>query len=320
MHRGAILSGSLHVMILAVVIFGLPWWFAPDEFDRAIPVRVATLAELTAPPPQEAPPEPPQAAQPEPPPPPPPPLPEEPVAEEPPPEPEPVVEPELVPEPEPAPPQPVAMLEPAPLVEPEPLPEPLPVLAPEPEPEPEVPPMQEAVLEPPAKPKAVPVDKPKPPIKQEIEQPEQQPPVDSEFVSVLKNVEKLKAQAAPAAPEAPPAPNPPAEQSLSEQPLTMSEVDAIRRQIERCWNVPAGARDAQNLVVEIRVRLNPDGSVFQAEILDLARLASDGFFRAAAESAYRAVLQCSPLQLPPKKYNLWRVVTLRFNPREMFGT
>jgi hypothetical protein len=100
----------------------------------------------------------------------------------------------------------------------------------------------------------------------------------------------------------------------------MSEIDAIRRQIERCWNVPAGARDAENLIVEIRVRLNPDGSVFQAEILDTVRLASDAFYRAAAESALRAVRLCSPLQLPPKKYNVWKIVTLRFNPKEMFGT
>jgi hypothetical protein len=100
----------------------------------------------------------------------------------------------------------------------------------------------------------------------------------------------------------------------------MSEIDAIRQQISRCWNIPAGARDAENLVVEIRAMFNPDGSVARAEILDTGRMASDPFYRAAAESAYRAVLQCSPLQMPPKKYNVWKIVTLRFNPKEMLGT
>ena len=61
------------------------------------------------------------------------------------------------------------------------------------------------------------------------------------------------------------------------------------------------ARDAQNLAVEIRVMFNPDGSVARAEIVDTSRMASDAFYRTAAESAYRAVLLCSPLQQMPVK-------------------
>jgi hypothetical protein len=72
--------------------------------------------------------------------------------------------------------------------------------------------------------------------------------------------------------------------------------------------------------VEIRVTFNPDGSVVRAEILNTARMASDTFYRTAAESAYRAVLQCSPLrQMPVKKYNTWKVVTLNFDPSQMLG-
>jgi outer membrane biosynthesis protein TonB len=105
------------------------------------------------------------------------------------------------------------------------------------------------------------------------------------------------------------------------QKLSMSELDALKRQIERCWNFPAGARNARDLVVEIRVLVNRDRTVRQASIVDVARMRRDPFYRSAAESARRAVLnpRCSPLKLPPAKYDLWRSMTLRFDPREAFG-
>jgi outer membrane biosynthesis protein TonB len=193
-------------------------------------------------------------------------------------------------------------------VPPEPVPE---ETVPEPKPAAE----QQAAVEPP---KPVPPQKPKPPQEKPVEQPK---PQEDALQSLLKNV--LKDQPEPS--QTPPQPNqqptqPLTQQNLSDAPLTISEIDAIRQQMAKCWNVPAGARDAQNLAVEIRVMLNPDGSVARAEIVDTARMASDTFYRTAAESAYRAVLQCSPLQqLPVKKYNSWKVVTLNFDPREMLG-
>ena len=106
------------------------------------------------------------------------------------------------------------------------------------------------------------------------------------------------------------------------KPLTISELDAIRRQIERCWNVPAGAKDAHDMVVEIHVDMNPDRTVQQAKYVDPGRVNSDPFYRTMAESAMRAILRCGrdkPLQLPPDKYDTWRSFTLSFNPKEMLG-
>jgi hypothetical protein len=60
--------------------------------------------------------------------------------------------------------------------------------------------------------------------------------------------------------------------------------------------------------------------VATTEIVDVVRMVQDGYFRSAAENAKRAINQCSPFQLPPRKYNVWRQLTLRFDPREMFGT
>ena len=98
-----------------------------------------------------------------------------------------------------------------------------------------------------------------------------------------------------------------------------SEVDLVREQIARCWNVPAGARDARDLVVKIRIGVDPDGTVRQATIVDQARLGSDPFFRAAAESARRAFFNplCRPLHLPPDKYAIWRDLVVDFSPKDI---
>ena len=66
--------------------------------------------------------------------------------------------------------------------------------------------------------------------------------------------------------------------------------------------------------------MNRDGSVREAKVLDALRMNRDSFFRISAEAARRAVLnpRCSPLKLPPDKYEQWQTMTLNFNPRDMF--
>jgi hypothetical protein len=112
----------------------------------------------------------------------------------------------------------------------------------------------------------------------------------------------------------------PSKKHVEGQPLSISEVDAIRQQIKRCWNVPAGAKDAQDLVIEVALVMNPDATVRDARVIDAARMKSDPFYRAAAESARRAVLnpKCNPLKLPSEKYREWQQITLTFNPKDMF--
>lgn len=105
-------------------------------------------------------------------------------------------------------------------------------------------------------------------------------------------------------------------------PMSMSEKDAIMSQLARCWNVPAGAKDAQNLVVVLNAEYNVDGSYIRVELAreSMLRYSTDSFFRAAADAAIRAVKECSPLKdLPPQKYNTWRVMELRFDPQFMLN-
>ena len=107
--------------------------------------------------------------------------------------------------------------------------------------------------------------------------------------------------------------------------ITMTEMHAmintIRTAIMPCWNLQPGAKGAQNIVVIIGASLNPDGRVTRAWVKNRSVLIEDPFKLAAAETAQRAILNqaCQPFKLDPKKYDIWKDVTLNFNPSEMFG-
>ncbi len=209
---------------------------------------------------------------------------------------------------------------------------------PPPEPEPEV-----AAVPPPPEPKPKPKPKPKPEAKPKPKVPPRLANIRPKhkpkhkkpdaFAAVLKTVEDLKRQA--------PEEKKPEETKKKEaesfesqiakvltskrrydpsSPVTISETDLVRQQIAGCWNLPAGAKEAENLVIEIRVMMNPDGMVRQAEIQNRLKMRLDPFYRSAAESALRAVLnrKCQPFKLPPAKYERWKTMLLTFNPRDMF--
>ena len=82
--------------------------------------------------------------------------------------------------------------------------------------------------------------------------------------------------------------------------LTLSEEDAIKRQFYRCWIVPAGAKNLKDLVVSIKISLNQEGEVISSKLINARN--KDPFFRAASESAIRAVNhpECKKLKVPKK--------------------
>lgn len=216
----------------------------------------------------------------------------------------------------------------------------VPPTAPEPEPvapEPEdvaIVPEVEPRPKPKAKQKPKPNDDPKKADARRTPKPKRKPTPPDPFASVLKTLEDLQSS--------PPDETKPKEKekrqpTFEEQmesaletdsprldtgpSLTISEIDLVRQQIARCWALPAGAKDAHEMVIDIRLLMNSDGTVSNAQIENYAQMATNPFFRAMAESALRAVLnpKCSPLKLPPEKYENWKEISLQFNPKEMFG-
>ncbi len=353
MRRPLFVSVAFHLAILLMAAIGIPL-SRPDEApmaEAALSVELVDVAEKSNLPPAPSPkmdvkpeekPKPPeQARAPEPvkreqPPPPPPPPPAAKVE----PAPQAEAEPQKA-----APPPPEPEPEPAPAVEPAPAPTFAPKRKaeapsrPEPEPEktvaqaepkkaePKIEPKPETRPEPKAeaKPKAPETAKPK------ADAAKPKPEAEMDFAAVLKSLD-AKRQATPGEPsrgetrtgsDAANAQGKNASTSYDAGlPVTMSEIDMVRRQIEQCWNLPAGARDAPNLRVTIVVDMNADGTPRSAAIDDQGQMQASPFYRVAAESALRAVLnpRCHPFKLPREKYERWKTMTLVFDPKDMFGT
>jgi outer membrane biosynthesis protein TonB len=306
---GLALSAALHLGLGVVLVLGLPRLFSPPQpQDMPIAVELVNIGpETRATHPNPNPPQPkakpdipvpqPSETKPEPKPLPPKPAPPPPSAEAPPPAPAPPAPPEAKPEAAPPPPPP-----------------------PEPKPTPPPPPPKPVEKVEAPRPK----EKPAPPQLAKNDAPERKKYDPRRFESLLKN---LAASDTAPSPDAPPqermavatgAPSSQPKAPLGSR-LSASEEDMVREQISRCWNVPAGARDAKDLVVEIRVVVGPDGNVRQATIVDQGRAASDPFYRAAAESARRAFFNpaCRPLRLPPDKYAIWKDMVVDFSPKDI---
>ncbi len=164
-----------------------------------------------------------------------------------------------------------------------------------------------------------------PPAKVDFKKAPPKPPAES-FDSVLKNLTKAVPQQPTDQPPTPQAKTSPKPATGAQAPLaanlTASELDALSQQLRQCWSLPAAAKDAQGLIVDVDITVNPDRTLSASpRVEDQGRMASDPAYRAAAMAAVRALRnpQCSPLALPPDKYQEWQSMTVHFDPKEMLG-
>ena len=109
------------------------------------------------------------------------------------------------------------------------------------------------------------------------------------------------------------------EKNIENSNLSLSEEDALKAQIFGCWSIPLGLPYDENLLVRIKLKLKPDGSVIDSEILDHARMnkPGQGFYKVLAESALRAIKLCQPLRVQSTGYERWKDLQLNFDAREM---
>jgi hypothetical protein len=312
MRTPAVASAVMHASVMVVAFLGLPDLFSKPPMVEPEPVMVefeaidkrAAAPKIGNPPPQpkdapiaeettKAPP--PKTAEPPPAPEPPKPQLEQAVAPPP-----PMPAPPDMPKPEPPKPQEdVVALKPK---EPEP---------PKVEKPPEPPKPQPEVKKEPPKPTPPPPPKPAPPTRDRV---------DSVLDDILKNKDANKN---PRTPET--APRPP-QQVTRQAPaapnlaavVTASEVEGVRSKIRPCWNFPAGIKDQNALIVTLVVEMNQNGTPVKVDLKDTGRYNNDPAYRAAADSAQRAIMnpRCQPWPLAPEKYASWRTITFNFDPRD----
>jgi colicin import membrane protein len=98
--------------------------------------------------------------------------------------------------------------------------------------------------------------------------------------------------------------------------LSQSEIDALRARLAQLWNPPAGARNPEELVVRVRVRLSRDGRL--AGPPQVLTSGSSVLFTTARESAVRALFRGQPFDmLRPEHYEHWKDIEITFDPRDM---
>ena len=101
--------------------------------------------------------------------------------------------------------------------------------------------------------------------------------------------------------------------------LSVTTEYSIQMQYKDCWSPPMGAEyKKNNYLVTVKLDLEKNGRVKSREILERNRMGTDGKYRVFAEAVDRAVLMCNPIKnLPPKTYENWSTMILRFNPEGM---
>lgn len=100
-------------------------------------------------------------------------------------------------------------------------------------------------------------------------------------------------------------------------PLTGGEREGLVLAVQKCWNVPVGLQNADDLIVMLAVELNPDGSLASKPRLIDPVGSSSGSIQQAFEAGRRALIRCAPYDLPSEKYEQWRQIEVVFNPKDM---
>ena len=102
--------------------------------------------------------------------------------------------------------------------------------------------------------------------------------------------------------------------------LVVADVENLRRQIRRCWKVPAVTRK-EDFDIHIRIELRPDGAVHTARVVGRSFIVADPFRFSVATSASKAILgrSCNPLKIPKERRKDGKRITLTLNPRAIFG-
>jgi len=98
--------------------------------------------------------------------------------------------------------------------------------------------------------------------------------------------------------------------------VSISELDAIRSQINNAWNVIAFNKSGNIMRVTLLMQLDKSGAIIQ--IKPILENNSNPSYNAFVESVKRAAKKASPLQnLPPNKFQSWNEIEMNFSSENM---
>ncbi len=101
--------------------------------------------------------------------------------------------------------------------------------------------------------------------------------------------------------------------------LTEIEFQVLMQQIAQCWNLTDSPKTKLIKPVTIETIIHRNGFIQSARVIDMQLFRTNEDFRFAADSALRALRspKCTPLKLPPEKYETWKKSVILFDPSTM---
>lgn len=100
---------------------------------------------------------------------------------------------------------------------------------------------------------------------------------------------------------------------------TVDQLAAISAKLGRLWNPNCGVEGSANVVVKVRLTLDPNGRLLRAALVDEQRIngSGDSVLRAAATRALTAVARAAPYdELPSEDFASWRSFVVAFDARQ----
>ncbi len=104
-----------------------------------------------------------------------------------------------------------------------------------------------------------------------------------------------------------------------QSPLSVTEKLLIKQQVEKNWQPPVGVLNFEGIEVILNLKMDQNGAVKTVTVKDVVCPASAGAnCDLIAKSAQRAVKKASPLQnLRKDRYDVWKEFDLRFDPSKI---
>lgn len=103
--------------------------------------------------------------------------------------------------------------------------------------------------------------------------------------------------------------------------MTHDELEALKRQIVSCWNLPLSAIDAGDFEVTLSLTVDKNKHVQDVQVQSSKQGGLTDREQALVQSALRAVHNpaCRTLHLPKGKYDVWHQINMTFKPSQMVG-
>ena len=92
--------------------------------------------------------------------------------------------------------------------------------------------------------------------------------------------------------------------------------DKIRNHVAKCWAMPIASSDLKTSII-LKINLNEDMSVSKVDVKDKEKYLNNSKYKITADSAKRAVLDCSPLPVDNSDYSIFKEFELEFKTSRM---